>query len=268
MTTRCAVALLALLVACGGEARVEPVVPASTASVEAPAGPHEIVVCATASLRRAFEAMARRYEQDHAGAHVRLHFDGGAQLLAALNAGEKCDVIALADSSVMARVSSAGHTDVGSPAELARNRVAIAVAAGNPKQVKGLADFGREDLRLALGARTSSIGRHSRWVLSRLKLAPKPAVEASTADGVLAKIAAGEADLGIVYATSFADAGGGVQRIDIPESENTPALYSISTGREAKEPRGAAAFRALALGPIGQQVLHDAGFLPIGAKLE
>jgi molybdate transport system substrate-binding protein len=176
-------------------------------------------------------------------------------------------VIALGDNSVMARVSSAGHTDVGSPTELARNRVAIVVGSGNPKQVKGLADFGREDVRLALGERTSSIGRHSRWVLSRLKLAPKPKVEASTADAVLALVAAGVADAGIVYATSFVEAGDGVQRIDVPDDQNTPALYSISTVREAKEPRGAAAFRALALGPVGQQRLRDAGFLPIGAKL-
>jgi len=184
-----------------------------------------------------------------------------------MNADEKCDVIALGDNSVMARVSSAGHTAVGSPTELARNRVAIVVGQGNPKQVKGLADFGREDLRVALGARTSSIGRHSRWVLSRRKLVPKPTVEASTADGVLAKVAAGDADAGIVYVTSFAGAGDDVQRVYVPEDQNTPALYSISSAREAKEARGAAAFRALALGPAGQQLLHDAGFLPIGAKL-
>lgn len=50
------------------------------------------------------------------------------------------------------------------------------------------------------------------------------------------------------------------------EADNTPALYSISVVREAKEPRGAGAFRALALGPIGQQILIDAGFLPVGEK--
>jgi molybdate transport system substrate-binding protein len=265
---RRALAALLVLVACGGETSVEPVASNPAASVEAPAGPHELLVCATASLRRPFEAIGERYEQLHSGAVVTLRFDGGTQLLAAMNAGLACDVIALADNSVMARVSSAGHTAVGSPAELARNRVAIAVAKGNPKQLQGLADFAREDLRVALGARTSSIGRHSRWVLSRLKIAAKPAVEATTADGVLAAVAAGEADAGIVYATSFAGVGDAVQRIDVPEDQNTPALYSISSARDSKQPRGADAFRALALGPVGQQLLREAGFLPIGAKLQ
>jgi molybdate transport system substrate-binding protein len=104
-------------------------------------------------------------------------------------------------------------------------------------------------------------------VLSHFKLAPVPAADATTADGVLAAVANGEADAGIVYATSFAGASDAVQRIDIPEHENTPALYSISSAREPQDPRGAEAFRALALAPAGQQILHDAGFLPIGAKL-
>lgn len=259
--------ILLLLCACGGETSAAPDPAAPAAAIEAPSGPHSLAVCATTSLRRAFEAIARHYEQEHSGASVTLHFDGGTQLLAAMNAGERCDVIAVGDSSVMARITSAGHTAVGSPAELARNRIAIAVASGNPKQVQGLADLGRNDLRLALGARTSSIGRHSRWVLSRLELAPNPAVEAATAEAVLAKVASGEADAGIVYATSFAGTGSGVQRIDVPSEQNTPALYSISAAREPTEPRAAAAFRALALGPVGQELLGDAGFLPIGAKL-
>jgi molybdate transport system substrate-binding protein len=224
-----------------------------------------VVVFATQSLKAPFEALAKRYEQDHSGAKVELRFDGGNQLLDAMNAGEKCDVIVIGDSSLMSKFAAAAHLAAHSPAELARNRVAIVVAKGNPKQVKGLADFGRADLKVALGARSASIGRHARWVLSKLQLDPKPACQANTADGVLTKVAAGEADVGIVYATSFAGTPA-VERIDVPEADNTPVLYSISATREAKEPNGAAAFRALALGPVGQQILHEAGLLPIGAK--
>jgi molybdate transport system substrate-binding protein len=268
---RIAIAALLCFALAACDRAAESGAPASDASApapDAPPTPHRVAVCATASLRHAFEAIAARYESDHPGADVALHFDGGTQILDALNAGERCDVIALGDNSVMARVVSAGHTAVGSPAELARNRIAIAVAAGNPKQVKGLADFARPGLRIALGKRSASIGRHGYWVLSRQKIDPQPAVQPTTADGVLAAIASGDADAGIVYATSFAGLAkdAGVARIDVPEEQNTPALYSISVAREPAEPRGAEAFRALALGEAGQQILHDAGFLPIGAK--
>lgn len=256
------------LVACRGDVPTPAsATPPTPAAVAAPAGPHEVVVFATASLRRPFEALARRYETDHPGAKVTLRCEGGQQLLAAMNGGARCDVVAIGDSSQMSKFAAAALLAGGSATELARSRVAIVVAAGNGKQVKGLADFGRTDLRVALGVRASSIGRHARWVLSRQHLDPKPTVEADTADGVLAKVAAGEADAGIVYTTSCTGADGKVAKIEIPEADNTPVLYSISAAREAPQPQAAAAFRALALGPTGQQILHEAGFLPIGDKM-
>jgi len=255
---------LALLAGCAKAPEESAPVPAAA---EAPARPHTVVVFATASLRLPFAELAKRYEQQQPGAVVELRCEGGAQLLEAMHAGARCDVLAIGDSSLMARFTSAGYAADGSLAELARSRIAIAVAAGNPKGIAGLADLGRADVRLALGARSSSIGRHSRWALSAAKVAAQPVVEAHTADAVLAKVATGEADAAIVYATSFADAGERVQRIDVPESQNTPVLYSITAMREAREPRGASAFRELALGPEGQQVLREAGFLPIGAKI-
>lgn len=136
---RCALIAL-LLAACGQQpGPVRTTVHAAVS--DAPAGPHAVVVFATSSLRRPFEALAERYEQDHPGSDVQLHFDGGAQLLAKMGAGETCDVLAIGDSSQMSRFSSAGHLAVGSPTELARSRIAIVVTTGNPKQVHGLADL-------------------------------------------------------------------------------------------------------------------------------
>jgi molybdate transport system substrate-binding protein len=252
------------LPACGGSVDAGPA-PADPASVAAPTGPHTVVVFATASLRAPFEALARRYERDHPGARVELHVDGGARLLARTNADEPVDVLAIGDSSLMSRFAAAAHLASHNAAELARSRVAIAVAAGNPKNVLGLRDLARPDVRVALGARTSSIGRYSRWVLSRLDLDLEPAAEGDSADAVLAKVTSGEADATIVYTTSLRGADG-VTAVTIPEGDNTPVLYSISATRKATEPRGAAAFRNLALGPDGQAILREHGFLPIGAK--
>jgi len=256
------------LAACGGGAGPA-AAPDAAPAAPGPAGAHTVSVFATASLRIPFAALAERYEQDHPGARVELRCDGGQQLLEAMNAGEVCDVVAIGDNSQMSKFAAAAHLAGGSSAELARNRIAIVVAKGNPKQVRGLADFGRAELRFALGARSASIGRHARWALSRRQLDPVPASTANTADGVLAAVAAGEADAGIVYATSLAAAGERAARVElvaVPEGDNTPVLYSIATTRQAKQPQGAAAFRALALSPVGQRILHDAGFLPIGAK--
>lgn len=244
----------------GPDARAAAAAPAAAA----PDRPHTVVVFATASLRAPFTEIAKRYEAAHAGAVVELHFAGGAQILARMNAGEKADVVAIGDSSAMSRFAAAAHLGPGA-AELARNRIALAVAPGNPKNVCCIHDLKRADVRTALGAGSSSIGRHARWALSRNELDVKPVLQADTADDVLAAVAAGKADAGIVYATSFAGAAG-VDKVDVPEALNTPVLYSIAVARQAPEPAGARAFAAFARGTVGQQVLHEAGFLPIGAK--
>ncbi|MBX3462765.1 MAG: substrate-binding domain-containing protein [Planctomycetes bacterium] len=259
-----ALALVWFLSACAPESPVAPV--GAEASATAPAAPHTVVVWATASMQPAMERLARRYEQDVPGGRVELFCAGGAELLAKRNAGGACDVLVVGDSSLMSRFAAAAYLAAHSPAELARNRLAIAVGTGSPHAVEGLRDLARPGLRLALGRRSASIGRYSRWALSRLGLEVEPAVEADTAEAVLAAVRDGRADAGIVYVTTFAAAGDPVLRIDVPETDNQPVLYSISLDREAREPKGGAAFRALALGPAGQAILREAGFLPPGSK--
>lgn len=256
--------VLAWLAACGGPVDASPA-PATAEVVVAPAGPHTVVVFATASLRAPFERLARRYEADHPGAKVDLQCDGGAQLFARLDGGERADVVAIGDSSLMSKFAAAVKLADHSATALARNRIAIAVAAGNGKQVRSLRDLGRPDVRTALGRRSSSIGRHGRWVLSRQQLAVEPQAEADTAEALAAMVAAGKVDAAIVYATTCRGVAG-VEAVVVPEAENTPVLYSISAVRGAAEPRGAAAFRALALGEVGQAILRECGFLPVGDK--
>ncbi len=258
------VAVAVVAAACGS--RGAEAAPAAVApSADAPAGPHTVVVFATASLGPAFQALARRYEADHPGGRVELVVAGGARLLARMNAGERADVVAIGDSSLMSRFAASALLAAHSPTELARSRIAIAVRAGDAKGIRSLRDLARPDVRVALGARSSSIGRHGRWVLSRQQLEVTPAAEGDSAAAVLARLVAGEADAAIVYTTTCRGVDG-VVTVTVPEAENTPVLYSISETREAKEPRGAAAFRALALGADGQAILKEHGLLPIGAK--
>lgn len=237
------------------------------AAATPPARPHTVVVWATESLRLPFERLARRYEQEAPGAVVELHCAGGAELLAQRNAGGRCDVLAIGDSSLMSRFAAAAFLASGTAAELARNRIAIAVAAGNPQRVQGLADLLRPGLKLAFGRRSSSIGRYTRWALSAAghDVTVSPAVEADTAEQVLAAVQDGRADAGVVYQTTLRGQPG-VERIDVPAPQNQPVLYSIAVDRQAREPEGAAAFCALACGAAGQALLAEAGFLPIGAK--
>ncbi|MBL8747652.1 MAG: substrate-binding domain-containing protein [Planctomycetes bacterium] len=250
--------------ACGDSAPVVARSAPDVAAAIAPAHPHEVVVFATQSLAAPFRRLAAAYERAHAGSRVTLRCEGGAALLAAMVAEQRADVVAIGDSSLMSRFAAAALLESGSPTELARSRVAIAVATGNPLAIAVADDLVKPGVRAALGKRSSSIGRYGRWLLSHRGVECRPAVETDTADQLIAAVADGRADAAIVYATTALPEG--VVRIAVPEVDNQPVLYSISVVRGAAEPQAARAFRALALGTEGQSILREAGFLPIGAK--
>jgi molybdate transport system substrate-binding protein len=79
---------------------------------------------------------------------------------------------------------------------------------------------------------------------------------------VLAKVALGEADAGIVYATDAR--GSNVATIDIPDEYNVIARYYIASTLNAPNPQGAWRFVEYVLSAEGQAVLAEYGFGPAG----
>jgi molybdate transport system substrate-binding protein len=78
---------------------------------------------------------------------------------------------------------------------------------------------------------------------------------------VLAKVALGEADAGIVYvsdAASQPDLG----RIELPAEHNPLAEYPLAALRASLNASAASAFIEFVLSGSGQQILEEHGFLP------
>jgi len=115
----------------------------------------EVVVFAAASLTDAFQELGERFEADHPGTTVTFNFAGSATLAQQIVAGAPADVFAAASPQAMAMVEEAGLAE---PELFARNRLQIAVPSGNPAGVTGLADFAREELRIALCAEPAPCG--------------------------------------------------------------------------------------------------------------
>ncbi|MBK8095929.1 MAG: molybdate ABC transporter substrate-binding protein [Planctomycetes bacterium] len=218
-----------------------------------------LLVFAAASLTAPFAEIESAFESRHAGIDVQCNLAGTPQLALQIETGAPADVFAAADPIQMQRVVAAGHA-AGAPQVFARNRLAIAVAAGNPRGVSGLADLVRADLAIALCGPDVPAGRYARQVLTAAGLVVHSRSDEPSVNALVAKIRLGELDAGIVYATDVAAAGLGA--VAITEARPVIAEYPIVVCKSAPNAAAAAAFVAFVRSPEGQRILGRFGFAP------
>lgn len=245
-----AVAFAALAVAsCGTQAEPGPSTDGLSATVD---------VFAAASLTGTFEQIAGDFETAHPRVRVNLNVGASSSLAQQVVAGAPADVFAAASPAAMAVVTDAGRAS--GPRVFARNRISIVVPADNPGHVTGLADFAREELKIALCAPEVPCGAAARRVLELSGTRAKPDTLEQDVKAALSKVRLGEADAALVYRTDVLAAGPEVRGIAVPEADQAVSDDELVVLRDAPDAEAAAAFVAYVLSPRGQQVLSDAGF--------
>src|SRR5947209_8140957 len=133
---------------------------------------------------------------------------------------------------------------------------ACSVRANNPNTIHGLADLARPGLRVVLAAPVVPAGAYAQDVLAKARVTVKPVSLEDNVEGVVTKIALGEAEAGIVYATDATPARH-VDAVTIPARENVSAQY-LAAGLSA----GGQQFVSFLLSSRGQGVLRRFGFQP------
>jgi molybdate transport system substrate-binding protein len=248
-------ALALVLAGCGGSADG-----AATAPGDTPAGiSGTLTVFAAASLTDVFTDLGERLEADHPGLAVQFNFAGSSALATQLTQGAPADVFASANESQMAVVTDAGLAD-GEPRVVAANVLQLAVPAGNPAGVTGLADLAREELAVALCAPQVPCGAAAEDVLAAAGVTAAPDTLEEDVRAALTKVELGEVDAALVYTTDVTAAGDAVEGIDVPEAEQVVNDYPVAVLADAPNPAAAAAFVELVESEEGQQALADAGF--------
>jgi len=215
----------------------------------------DVTVFAAASLTDAFERIGQVFEARHPDATVRFNFAGSQRLAAQIVEGAPADVFASADARQMEAVEAAN-----APVTFAGNVLQIVVEPGNPRDVTELGDLGDRDITVVLAADEVPAGRYARQALDAAGVTVAPVSLETDVRAVLSKVALGEADAGIVYASDVAAAGDAVTGIAIARDHNPAAAYPAAVLEGAPNPAGGQAFLDLLTSPEGQRVLRDAGF--------
>jgi molybdate transport system substrate-binding protein len=233
-----------------------------------------VTVFAAASLTEAFGELGRRFEASHAGVRVRFNFAGTPQLALQIQQGARADLLASADERWMRVVRGKGLLR-GEALLFARNRLVVILPRSNPGAIVRLADLARRGVKLVVAADAVPIGRYTQEVLQRLAATPgygdafATLVRANIVSyednvkGIVAKVALGEADAGVVYQSEAAGiARDRLRTLDIPEPANVSATYLLAELQGGSSPDLARAFVDLVLSATGQRLLARSGLLP------
>jgi molybdate transport system substrate-binding protein len=234
MKRAAALGLAALVAACGGS------------------DPGRATVFAAASLTEVFQEL----DPD-----ARFNFAGSDELATQLREGAEADVYAAASSRYPEELFGEGLVE--EPRVFATNRLVLIVPAANDSGIESLDDLDRDGVKLVVGAEGVPIGDYTHEVLAEAgasAVLDRVVSEEQDVKGVVGKVALGEADAGIVYATDVAAAIEDVRMLAIPTSAEVPVRYEIAVVRDTEHRRHAEAFVQLVLGPEGRRVLRRAGF--------
>jgi molybdate transport system substrate-binding protein len=223
-----------------------------------------VTVFAAASLTDAFTELADQLMADNPDLDIRFNFAGSSALATQITQGAPADVFASANQSQMAVVTDAGRQD-GDPTVFTGNVLEIAVPAGNPGEVTGLADFADPDLTLAVCAPDVPCGAAAAQVFEAAGITAAPDTEEEDVRAALTKVELGEVDAALVYASDVQSAGSDVEGIEFPEAGEAVNEYPICVLADAPNPGAAQAFVDLVLSDEGQAVLADAGFRGSGS---
>jgi len=218
-----------------------------------------LTVFAAASLTDVFTDLGDQLEADNPDLDVQFNFAGSSALATQITQGAPADVFASANTSQMAVVTDAGLAD-GEPEVFTSNVLEIAVPEGNPAGVTGLADFGRDELTLAVCAPEVPCGAAAEDVFAAAGITAVPDTQEEDVRAALTKVELGEVDAALVYATDVAAAGDSVEGIEFPEAEDAVNTYPVCVLTDAPNAEAAQAFVDLVLSDEGQAELADAGF--------
>lgn len=236
-TVRAAVALTALVtVTSCSESR----------STEVTTTPTTLRIAAASSLTDVFTNIGRRYEEKHPGVTVTFSFAATSELSNQVAEGAPFDVIAAADDTTLAklRATSTSTPPIGQPTPFATNRLALAVAEGNPKHLTSLADVNKAGIAFVMCQSEVPCGHYGNELFAATGLTPHPTARERNVRSVLNRVSTGEVDAGLVYVTDVHDDDTKVDAVRLPDAEKVPVTYTVAAVDPAHPSRQANDFIA------------------------
>jgi len=232
---------------------------AAPAPTTAPALSGSLNVFAAASLTGAFNAAKTSLATSEPGLSLTFNFAGSNTLVTQIQQGAPADVFASADQKNMAKLVTAGLVET--PVTFAKNKLEIAVAPGNPKNIMSLQDLAKPGITVVLEATGVPAGDYTRAVETQLGISITPKSLEPDVKTAITQVTSGEADATVVYVTDVAAAGSKVAGVTIPDNLQPSITYPIAVVKATHNLAAAEAFVQSAVSGDIQKALIAAGFI-------
>ncbi len=220
-------------------------------------GPRTLRVAAAASLTDVVDGIGSVLAEEEDPVRVEADLAGSSTLARQILDGSPVDVFLSADEVTMDVVVEGGAS-VGDVVDFASNTLVLVVPAGNPAAVTSLDDFARDDLLIGRCADEVPCGRLALAELAESGIDDAADTEEPDVRTLLTKVAGGELDVALVYATDVAAAGDRVavvadDRLDLRNRYQAVAI-------EGADREAAGRFLALLRSAPGSSLLAALGF--------
>ncbi len=268
--------LAALLFAACGSGAASPAastpLAASAPSTAAPAGvTAELQIYAAASLTAVLAQVKTAYELAHQGITLTVSTDSSTALETKIEQGAPADVLLSADTKNPQTLVDKGLAS-GGVVNFASNLLTVITPTANPAGITAPADLAKSGVKVIACADGVPIQKYTAQWLAKVSALPAYGADfgakftanvvsrEDNVSAIVAKVALGEGDAGIVYVTD-AKTSTQVATVAIPADENVPATYGAVVIKASKHQAAATAFMTWLTSPSGQQVLASFGFL-------
>ncbi|HUR49525.1 MAG TPA: molybdate ABC transporter substrate-binding protein [Acidimicrobiales bacterium] len=220
----------------------------------------ELDVFAASSLEPVLSRWAPEIEE-RLGVELSLSFASSTVVARQVVEGAPADVLITADRRSMQIAADAGVVDDRRP--VARNRLALVVRASNPVRIRSVRDLQRSDVKLVLCDPDVPCGRLAANLIERVGLSVRPVSFEENVSAAIGKVALGEADATIAYASDLRAGRADIEGVAMPEADDPEleAVYPAAVVRRTTHRAAAESLIELLTSSRGRAVFGRAGFL-------
>ncbi|NJL87252.1 MAG: molybdate ABC transporter substrate-binding protein [Leptolyngbyaceae cyanobacterium SM1_1_3] len=224
-----------------------------------------LTVSAAASLQEALEAIAPLFQQAHPETAVNFNFGASGALQQQIEQGAPADLFFSAAAKQMDALAAKGLILPDSRQNIVTNSLVLIAPQNSALAITDISQLKTANInRVAVGEfRSVPVGQYAQQVLEKLDLLePLQAkfVFGNNARSVLAAVASGNADLGMVYATDAALSDQVKVLATVPADLHSPIVYPIAAVSASPAPEAASRFISFLQASAAQGIFANFGF--------